>query len=334
MIHVHDLQNVKIGKLRCSVADTDHVPLFFSLVDYRNNLFTSNDPEKIIEFYDGFDNRDQLIQWMKERPKGESYIHEVEGDKDIIVVIPTADFNGKYAKECRDNIFKGLHMIFVESGGKDDIYFNYAHNCNVGIKRAMEYNPKWIVLSNDDMYRIHSIERLKAELMVVNNDAISAVFTQKKQYHSVPARIAKQRFVRKLLFLILDQKVLGKHRLALEKRYSVTLFPATSFDMFGKYFFKSGWNYISIGDFMILSAKYVNSLGQSIFDETYVNGYEDDDLSVRLIFEGTKFKRINYEIGDLIGSTMGKNKSKTRALRDIANASYFNFKLEIRETKT
>ena len=30
--------------------------LFFSLVDYRNNYFTSDDPNKIIEFYNGFEN--------------------------------------------------------------------------------------------------------------------------------------------------------------------------------------------------------------------------------------------------------------------------------------
>ena len=69
-----------------------------------------------MEFYNGFEYRDQLKQWMKESPKGIATIHEVEGDKDIIVVIPTEDFNGKYAKECRDNKFKGLHMAFVESG--------------------------------------------------------------------------------------------------------------------------------------------------------------------------------------------------------------------------
>ena len=77
------------SKMRCEFEKTSP-ELFFSLVDYRNKLFTSNEPEKILEFYNGFDNRDQLIQWMKERPKGSSYIHEVEGHKDIIVVIHTA----------------------------------------------------------------------------------------------------------------------------------------------------------------------------------------------------------------------------------------------------
>ena len=138
--------------------------LFFSLVDYRNNYFTSDEPYRIIEFYNGFENRDQLIRWMKERPRGIANIHEVEGDKDIIVVIPTADFNGKYAKECRDNIFKGLHIVFVESGGRGDFYFNSAHNINIGIKKALVYNPQWIVFSSDDMYKIDDISVLVSEL--------------------------------------------------------------------------------------------------------------------------------------------------------------------------
>ena len=74
---------IQNNRLRCKFEKNNTV-LFFSLVDYRNNLFTSNDPEKIIEFYNGFHNRDQLIQWMKERPKGASYIHEVEGPASYI----------------------------------------------------------------------------------------------------------------------------------------------------------------------------------------------------------------------------------------------------------
>ena len=72
-------------------SDLKQNTLSFTLIDYRNNYFMSNDPKKIIEFYNGFDNPEDLIQWMKERPKGVATIHEVEGDKDIIVVIPTSD---------------------------------------------------------------------------------------------------------------------------------------------------------------------------------------------------------------------------------------------------
>jgi len=80
------------------------IPPFFSLVDYRNNYFSSDDPKKIMEFYKSFENREQLIQWMKEHPKGVANIHEVDGDKDAVVVTPTADLSGKHARECRANI--------------------------------------------------------------------------------------------------------------------------------------------------------------------------------------------------------------------------------------
>ncbi len=100
------------------------IPLFLSLVDYPNNYFASDDPKKIMEFYDSSENKEQLIQWMKERPKVVANIHGVEGDSKIIVVIPTADFNGKYAKEYKEKIFKGFHIIFVESGEVPDLYFN------------------------------------------------------------------------------------------------------------------------------------------------------------------------------------------------------------------
>jgi len=136
-------------------------------MDYRNNYFLSSNPKDIIHFYEGFENREELIDWMKERPKGSCEIMEVEGEKEIIVVIPTADFKGEYAKRCREEIFTGLHIIFVVSG-KGNNYFNYAHNCNVGIKKALEYNPQWIVVSNDDMYKIDDVSKIVKELRQVD----------------------------------------------------------------------------------------------------------------------------------------------------------------------
>jgi len=37
-----DVRCTQIGRLRCSIADTNNASIFFSLVDYRNSLFTSN----------------------------------------------------------------------------------------------------------------------------------------------------------------------------------------------------------------------------------------------------------------------------------------------------
>jgi len=174
---ISENNEIRSNLLQCPRNNNDKI--FFTLMDYLNNLFTSNDSEDILRFYDYFENRDQLIKWMRERPKGNYRIVEFNKDEnDIIVVIPTMDVNGKFAKTCRYEIFKGLHIIFVESG-IGNYYFNYAHNCNAGIKKALEYNPKWIIISNDDMYKIDDVEVLIKELNKIKNTEININFPKK-----------------------------------------------------------------------------------------------------------------------------------------------------------
>lgn len=297
--------------------------LFFSLVDYRNNYFTSDDPNKIIDFYNGFENQDQLIQWMKERPKGVANIYEVHGEKDIIVVIPTADFDGRYAMECRDNIFKGLHIVFVESGGKDDPYFNIGYNLNKGIKRASYYNPKWIVVSNDDMYRIDDIYVLKEALREVDSTQYKVVFTKPASYHSIPCSMSKQRVTRKVLFHLLGK--IRREQLYLENRFGVEYF-LPPVNGYWKLFFNKGPKILSIATFGAFSAELIRELGE-LYNETYLNSAEDMDLSVRLAFKKVPAMIIGYKIGNLKGSTLGRNVN--RHLREIAGLSYFNLVLKL-----
>ena len=323
MIHVHGVQNFKIGRLRCQISNTNDVPLFFSLVDYRNNLFTSNDPKKIMEFYDGFENRDQLIQWMKERPKGVSYIHEVEGDKDVIVVIPTADFNGKYARECRDNIFKGLHMVFVESG-IGNFYFNYAHNCNVGIKRAMEYNPKWVVVSNDDMVKEDPIERLCSTLSKLNNEEEIIIHTLKTgKYHSRDAIISIRSLRRKIVLNMMGN--MERMRMNIESRLDIRYIVGST-HAFNRFIYKAILRVKYSGSFTIMSSTLINKMKNTPFDETFINGAEDIDLALLLKLVGTKVEYVNYKIEDIIGGTIGPY-DIIRRTRDLANGCYLNAKI-------
>jgi len=276
--------------------------IFFSLIDYRNNYFTSDNPNKIVEFYNDFENREQLIEWMKERPKGANIIKEVEGEKDIIVVIPTADFNGKYAKECRDNIFNGLHIVFVESGGKSDFYFNYAHNCNVGIKKAMEYNPKWVIVSNDDMYKEDEVGVLKDKLSQLNNEDVDLVACETTYgYHSTPVKIV---FLNKIGLRLYSRRF-RKNRINLMpnfvKRMSlnfiftpvnkskrnlvkITKMSMLKQNIFTKIFFHdTGIRMIQIGAFEIFSSNLINKLKIDTFNEDYINAVEDIDLSYRIL---------------------------------------------------
>jgi hypothetical protein len=313
---------LNLGRLRCPIEYLQE-ELFFSLVDYRNNYFTSNDPKKILEFYNGFDNRDQLIQWMRERPQGVANILEVEGDKEIIVVIPTADFSGKYARECRANIFKGLHIIFVESGEVPDPYFNYAHNVNVGIKKAMEYNPKWIVISNDDMYKIDDISVLVSNLSNFNNDKIDAIFTGESKYHSIVKTLIKRNY----LVNIVNRIRIRKQGFIINKflnKFGVRFIIGNG-GFVQKNIFK-GITYIDFIDFGILSSEFIRKSSNILFDETFINEGEDSDLSINISKKG-KFSTIEFRIGDLIGTTLGIGMD--RVLRSVAGLSYLNFKWEI-----
>ena len=166
------------------ILDEENICTSFSLSDYRNNSYLSESIEEILHFYSGFENAKQLIQWMKERPIGIARVHEINGDKDIIVVIPTANFNGDHAIECRNAIFKGLHIIFVESGEIPDPYFNYSRSCNIGIKKALEYDPKWVVVSNDDMKKIDEVDLLRKEVSSLDHSQIPVIFTKPSLYHS------------------------------------------------------------------------------------------------------------------------------------------------------
>jgi hypothetical protein len=128
---------------------------------------------------------------------------EFNGDEDdVIVVIPTTNVNGKFAVNCREDIFKGMHIIFVESG-EGNFYFNYAHNCNEGLRRAIEYEPRWIVLSNDDMFKIDPPEFLINELKRID-DSFKIIFTGVSEYHSFNACIVKDDFLTRNLKFIID----------------------------------------------------------------------------------------------------------------------------------
>ena len=52
---------MKESRLYCKF-DKSEGPIFLSLFDYLNDQFNSDDPQKILEFYNNFESRDQLIK--------------------------------------------------------------------------------------------------------------------------------------------------------------------------------------------------------------------------------------------------------------------------------
>ena len=298
-------------------------PISPSLSEYRNRLFMSNNPSILLKFYSGFDNGEEIIQWMRERPKGAAYIHEFEGNKDIIVVIPTADIDGTYARNCRETVFKSLHIIFVESAEIGDPFFNYASNVNVGIIRALRYNPRWIIISNDDVYSKESIENLVMKLNKFDEHKINGVFISKSPHHSVLSELAEPRIFRKFLHLLYPNRVF-RYLIALENKFGVRLLSIAKFTLFGLFFFKRGYRFLQVMDFFIISSDYAKLNEGKVFDDTFINTYEDVDLSLRLSFLPSRLASINFKLGDYYGKSLGK--IPNRMLRDFAGEVYINYK--------
>jgi hypothetical protein len=292
-----------------------------------NNLFTSNDPEDILKFYDYFDDREQLIKWMRERPKGNYRIVEFNKENnDIIVVIPTMDVNGKFALNCRNEIFKGLHIIFVESG-YNNYYFNYAHNCNAGIKKAIEYNPKWIIVSNDDMYKIDDISSLVEQLKNINENKIGICYAYPPaRYYSATNYISKIRKIRYLInkFLPIDKKIPFEIKHKFNVNYIISGKGIINF-----FFYKRIFKYTDPISFMILSSNMTKEFFDHegfVFDPVYINCHEESDLAIRIHKSEWKITWINYKIGFYIGGSIGTGLQRT--IRDTIGAVYFSYKWE------
>lgn len=301
---------------------SEKTDLFFSTTWCRDRLFTSDNLNDIMKFYGTFSDREELTEWMRERPKGGAYFHEVEGDKDVIVVIPTAEFGGKYARECRENIFSGLHIIFVESGEIPDPYFNYAHNCNVGIKKALEYNPEWIVVSNDDMVKIDDVGVLRKELMKVESDKVDIVLARESRNHSTKKKIAKYGILF-FLYFWLTNNLGGRNLLKLYKKFGVEYLIGPQKGIISR-FFKRGYNYTEIQDFGIFSANWARKNNGYIFDETFLSSTEDTDLSLRASLFRKRISISDYAIDSKIGGSIGAG--TVRSLRDVAGLAYLNKK--------
>ena len=282
-------------------------------LDELNRLFTSKNVEDVIKFYDHFDTTEQLIEWMKNRPSAPMKIYEVDGEKDIVVVIPTANHEGELAKNCANNIFKGQQIVFVESNGP---FFNYARSCNYGLKCALKYNPKWIVLSNDDMYKIDEFSTLKNKLLEIKGADI--VFVTPTIYHSHDISIYSQR----LLLLYRHINKYNSIRLKLFKKYDIKLL-VRQMNAVRRIFMKPIHTFKLTGDFQIFSIDLVKN--SDIFDKAFINSMEDVDFSYKVSKEKIKNTTVDFQIGDYIAKSLGWGVERT--IRNISNLAYFNKKL-------
>lgn len=297
-----------------------------------NDLFTSKNLAKVLEFYDHFPDANRLIQWMEDRPAGRSVISEIPGEDAVVVVVPTSDSDGVHALNCKNSVFPRLRVVFVESGYPSDPFFNFAHNVNLGLRKALEYNPKWVIYSNDDVYKIDDISVLINQLNELDAESNNVALTSSGSYHSIRHSLAKVTSGY-FKFFRLYSKIMRKNKegipLMMKKydcRYVSLEHRGFINSVIRVFFTRVLVEYTLTSSFCIFSGKYLEKSNGAVFDETYINGVEDWDLSLRLDSDPEKIAIVDFKIGDYIGSTAGRGPE--RYLRDVANCAYLSRKLE------
>ena len=186
----------------------------------------------------------------------------------------------------------------------------------------MMYQPKWIIVSNDDMYKIDEVKLLKTELAQIENADI--VYTAESTYHSNSMQII---ISNRLFFWYLRLTSYGKWYVSICRRLKIKYFSIGT-NLIKKFFFKSHLRYTELRSFMIISTNYIKRERFLVFDEMFINQAEDTDLSIRIGMSSIKKRKISYEIGNYIGSTFGMNND--RRLRSLASLTYFSVKWEDR----
>ncbi len=327
------------------------------------DYYYSDNPHYVLRFYSKFNSVEELVNWMKTRPRAPISIHEVEGSTDVIVVIPTANINNNYVKGDLE-MYKGLHMIFCESSGK---YFNYATSVNTCVKEATKYNPEWVIFSNDDVYKVDESDVLKKELEKIDYKDPNTVLPTGRNYKFKQSeiRVLKPTIIkgyrnclfgglsllkgklsgrypknsdtsliwflartqiyynnllRKFNLPFLDLRVASTDTASYRVRY---LMEKTLGEYINNFYIKK------FGDFGGFSRGYLNKFGTNIFDETFINGVENYDLSLQLLWKKIPINIINYRKGSYKGRSLGlglNNKGVSRTIRGFSNFIYMAYK--------
>lgn len=284
-------------------------------------LFNSSSVNDLLKFYENFENSKELIYWMKNRPKKDLVSYEYDRNSEIVVVVPTISHLGTRAKNCVNQVYEDLTVILVESGISK--YFNYARSVNFGLKKALQYNPKWLIVSNDDVFKKDPSQKLLVSLRNLNDKKIKLVFTKPEgKYHSVRHSICQRRFVGVYQKVgIPSYSSINK----LEQKFEIIwTHSPNKFPFFLTY--KKFNNFLLTASFSIFSGSYIKTINGDLFDETYINGVEDIDLAYSLTRHLDNYAFVDYLIGEEVGASLGNN--KVRKMRDIANLSYLNSKIK------
>jgi GT2 family glycosyltransferase len=282
------------------------------------DMFSSEDPSIVEKIYSL--DRNTIIEWMRKRDTAPMKVWQT-GNDDIAVVVPTADVKSARAKEVM-RIFSGAKIVMVESKGR---FFNYARSVNKGVSVALESSPRWVVISNDDVHGVDDFKKLKDEL---STSSKGMVLAKPSRYHSYKVSLieVKPYFLKGMNFIGKLMKIPPAEVYSyLQMKYGAKLGVKTltiidsMIGLMRNFAGEVKDSFVNAGSFMVLNRRAING---KVFDETFINGYEDVYLSMKM---RNDIEIVNFRIKEERGASLGFG--KLRFYRLFVNEVYFNYLL-------
>ena len=129
--------------------------------EFLKNLYYHGTVSDLTVFYNHFHSIEELLEFFRSLPKGPVHLHQfnVADSVNVICVVPTPDVKD----ENTVKFIKGMSPISIVAVESSGPFFNFAHSMNIGIEEALKKQPKWIILSNNDISPATSTSNLSQE---------------------------------------------------------------------------------------------------------------------------------------------------------------------------
>jgi len=294
---------------------------------YLEKLLFSSRENDILRFYSNFKSPKELVHWMEKRPRQKFKIYEVNGDKRYTVIIPTRNYLGSHARRCL-KIYKGLHIIFLESHGA---FFSYSRTINYGFKYAVKkYDPNWIIVSNDDMLKVDNVLKLKNQLDKLNRQKVDVVYVSPGKQQSVKSYLVSPRITYRLYQILFNkcskiaQRILDKFgaRLFIISCNNDSI-KSQMLKLLRPLLFRTYREFTSLGSCWIINSDFVRKQRYKVLDDNFIIDTEEDEFVLRHM-DNIRASHINYKIDNYFGASLGSGCA--RSLKGLTGIIYLNYK--------
>ena len=293
-------------------------------------LYENLNQRNFLQFYNSFDSVTELIKFFRSRERADVHIFPIlsEDRSEISAVVPTKSIESKFVRSLSEKL-QGMNIIFVKSEGP---LFNFSYSMNIGIREAIRMKSKFIMLSNDDIFPLSDIQKLQDEV-VANSEKydifIPTIFNGKK-YLSPKQNVYGQSWFTKHIISNRFISWINPSDISKSSRNLVTklkiyndpdvlkyIILRDNDPIFSKYRYLSRGNImeyvvrkfnrtlVEINNVQPVSIIKADLLKLEKFDESFVNGGEDTDLSIRLAIKGAKVHYLKEQFQNVGGYSLG-----------------------------